>query len=91
VKTIRAVVLGRVQGVGFRLFTVREAASRGITGFVRNMECGEGVEILARGDESALESFVERLRAGPPGARVTDVTAQPVAAAPSYTDFTIHY
>jgi acylphosphatase len=87
--TIRAVICGRVQGVGFRFFAVKEAASRGITGFVRNMECGEKVEVLASGDTSELEDFLGMLRKGPPGAKVTEMTTHQVETAPAYSDFTV--
>jgi len=90
-KTIHAVIRGRVQGVGFRFFVMREAASRDIKGFVRNMEGGEGVEVVASGDASAVAGFVGMLWTGPQGAEVTDVTTHHVETAPVYSDFTIHH
>jgi len=48
-KAARAVVEGRVQGVGFRYWTVQVARELGITGWVRN--CPDySVEIFAEGD-----------------------------------------
>ena len=67
-----AVVRGRVQGVGFRYTTSREARRLGLRGWVSNRLDGS-VEVRAEGrvaDLRALETF---LRAGPRGARVTGV------------------
>lgn len=40
-RRIRLVVSGRVQGVCFRLYTVREASRLGLNGWVRNLRSGE--------------------------------------------------
>lgn len=71
------VVSGRVQGVGFRWWTTRTASEAGLSGSVRNRRDGS-VEIHVAGRFEDLERFEERLRNGPPGARVDDVT--PVAS-----------
>ena len=54
-------VTGVVQGVGFRPFVYRLAASMGLSGYVRNMG-GSEVEIFLEGEGRALEEFLERLR-----------------------------
>jgi acylphosphatase len=65
-------IRGRVQGVGFRWWVQREAHALGLTGQVRN--CADGsVEIQARGSEDALRALRERLRTGPPTARVNEI------------------
>ncbi len=66
-------VTGRVQGVGFRYFAVREAEKEGIKGFVRNEPDGS-VYIEAEGDEEALERFVMRIRKGPLWGHVEHLT-----------------
>lgn len=72
-------VVGRVQGVGFRWWTVRQARSLGLRGTVRNLPDGS-VEIRAVGPGPAITRFEEALREGPPGARVDDVRrSQPPA------------
>jgi membrane protein YqaA with SNARE-associated domain/acylphosphatase len=63
---------GRVQGVGFRAFIRREAQGLGLAGWTRNAPDGT-VEVEAAGDPNSLASFEERLRQGPPGARVERV------------------
>jgi acylphosphatase len=66
------VVHGRVQGVGFRWYVQREAAELGVAGEVRNRSDG-AVEVDAEGKRPLLEQFEQRVRHGPPGARVTEV------------------
>ena len=51
--TIRVRIRGRVQGVGFRYFTQRQATSLGLGGFVRNLADGS-VEVEASGERVAL-------------------------------------
>jgi acylphosphatase len=69
VKRFRAIVSGRVQGVGYRASAAHEARRLGVQGWVRNRPDGT-VEVDAQGDETVLESFLVYLRQGPPGARV---------------------
>ncbi|MBN1151844.1 MAG: acylphosphatase [Dehalococcoidia bacterium] len=88
---LRATICGRVQGVGFRLFVLREAADRGITGYVRNMERGDAVEVVACGQAAAVDRFVRALRVGPPGTRVDTVALDNVENATPYTEFTVRY
>lgn len=64
-------ISGRVQGVGFRWFTEREASKRRVTGFVRNLRDGR-VEVLAQAGAEELGELEERLRRGPSVAKVTD-------------------
>ena len=68
-------VHGRVQGVGFRIFVEREARALGLTGWVRNREDGQSVEVLAEGDQDSLRRFEARLREGPAFALVSGVDA----------------
>jgi acylphosphatase len=65
-------ISGRVQGVYFRAFTQRHAASLGLAGYVRNLP-DRSVEVHAEGGKEALEQLLETVRKGPPGARVDSV------------------
>jgi len=69
---MRTIVRGRVQGVGFRAFVVREARRLGLDGFTRNLPDGS-VEVVASGHPLQLELLVERLRSGPPLSQVDAV------------------
>lgn len=69
---------GRVQGVGYRDWTVRQARRLGLSGWARNRKDGS-VEIVAEGDDAALEELAEGCRQGPFMARVENVRAEPWA------------
>jgi acylphosphatase len=66
------VVDGHVQGVWFRASADREAARLGISGSAENRYDGS-VELVAEGDEPAVDQFVAWAKVGPPRAVVTDV------------------
>lgn len=66
------IVTGRVQGVGFRWWTQREAERLGVGGTVRNRADG-AVEVALAGAAAALEEMREKLVKGPPAARVDEV------------------
>lgn len=72
-KAARAVVEGRVQGVGFRYWTVQVARELGITGWVRN--CPDySVEIFAEGDGATLYDFFNVVQHSHPRAYISNFT-----------------
>ena len=71
----RAVVSGRVQGVGYRFFAERAAKKAGVLGWVRNLPDGR-VETVVEGSDDAIERYLEELRRGPHGSRVTDLAIE---------------
>jgi acylphosphatase len=71
----RAVVSGRVQGVGFRFFAERAAKKAGVFGWVRNLPDGR-VETVVEGSDDAVERYLGELLKGPLGSRVTDVAVE---------------
>jgi acylphosphatase len=75
-KSVRAVVSGRVQGVWFRAWTVEQARSRGLDGWVRNRADGS-VEALFAGAPEAVDDMLEACRGGPRLARVDRIDAEP--------------
>jgi acylphosphatase len=70
-------VTGLVQGVFFRAWTKEQADELGVTGWVRNCRDGS-VEAQIEGDAQSLDQLVDRLRRGPPSARVEDLQAEEV-------------
>jgi acylphosphatase len=82
----RYIVEGRVQGVGYRYFVMREAAALGVTGFARNLPDGR-VEVVGEGKDEALAAFEESLRQGPSFA---DVKHLERAAIPPRADSGFH-
>ncbi|MGD9495111.1 MAG: acylphosphatase [Armatimonadota bacterium] len=73
-KRVEVTVHGRVQGVGFRYFVLREAEALGLSGWVRNLRAG-GVQIVAEGPEEHLKALLAAVRKGPPMAWVERVDA----------------
>jgi len=66
---VRLTISGKVQGVFFRVATLEEASSLGLTGWVRN--CPDGsVEVVAEGRRKQIEDLVSWCRHGPPRAEV---------------------
>jgi acylphosphatase len=68
-----ASVIGRVQGVGFRYFALREGMDLQLDGWVANAADGS-VRCVAEGPRDRLEVLLERLREGPAGAIVDRVS-----------------
>lgn len=89
-RSVRMVVSGRVQGVGFRYFTRREATGLGLAGWVKNLPSGQ-VELRVRGAEPALDALRRRLRRGPRGSRVTGLEEWPIEADDDWSSFRIEY
>ena len=65
-------VSGRVQGVSFRAFTYESATDLKLTGWVRNLTDGR-VEIVADGPEKTINQLLEKVKKGPPAAKVESV------------------
>ena len=80
-----AVIRGRVQGVGFRDWTVEAARARGLSGWVRNLPDGT-VELLAAGPRAEVEALLAECAEGPPSARVSDVETRPGETPPRRPD-----
>ena len=76
---------GRVQGVGYRDWLVRQAGAAGLSGWVRNRADGT-VEALLSGEEAAVGAVLLAARRGPPLARV-DRIEESFAEAPAEPGF----
>lgn len=87
-RSVLVTVTGRVQGVGFRAWTQARAKGLGLSGWVRNKPDGS-VSALLVGPPEAVETMLERLREGPPAARVAEVRVEDAAAAERPAGFTI--
>ncbi|MDX3906110.1 MAG: acylphosphatase [Pigmentiphaga sp.] len=74
-ETVIVRVTGKVQGVGYRLATVRRAHLVGVGGWVRNNEDGS-VEALVQGTPDQVDQMLEWMRQGPPQARVDELTSE---------------
>ena len=73
----RLTISGRVQGVGYRDWTIGTGLRLGLTGWVRNRRDG-AVEALIVGEEGAVGQMIEACRRGPALARVEEIDVDPV-------------
>lgn len=71
-RTVHVRIEGRVQGVGYRMWTQREAHGLGLAGWVRNRRDGS-VEAVFQGPDADVTEMIARCDAGPPGAVVSRV------------------
>ena len=85
-KAVHAVIEGRVQAVGFRYWTAREAESLSLRGWVRNRRDGT-VEALFAGPGAGVDAMVEACRRGPSSAKVARVRTRPAEAPPNDAGF----
>jgi acylphosphatase len=72
---VRAVISGRVQGVGYRAWTSARAEAHGLKGWVRNRRDGT-VEAVFAGEEKIVAAMVAECREGPRMARVAEVMVE---------------
>jgi acylphosphatase len=85
---LEARVFGRVQGVGFRAWTVKVASRLGLVGWVAN-ESGGTVRVVAEGPPADLGQLLSMLRRGPMSGEVTNVTATRGPATGTFVDFSV--
>ncbi len=85
---VHTVITGRVQGVGFRYFVIRNAKQLGLVGWVRNRTDG-AVEIVAEGDKQDLQGLVSKLKIGPPTAWIENISIQWQPPLGHFADFAI--
>ena len=74
-RIVRAVIRGRVQGVGFRAWTKGQAELHGLAGWVRNRRDGT-VETVLAGAPETVELMLAVLREGPRGGLVDAVAVE---------------
>tara|TARA_B100000519_G_scaffold154001_1_gene135104 strand:- start:45 stop:323 length:279 start_codon:yes stop_codon:yes gene_type:complete len=77
---LRVIISGRVQGVGYRQWTLAKAAALGLTGYVRNLQDGS-VEACFEGSSEVIDEMVAHCWKGPFFARVKSL--ERISAAPA--------
>ena len=86
--TVNMTISGKVQGVGFRYFVLRQAQELSINGWVSNKSNGD-VEALAQGEKADLEQFIAKVKEGPSFSSVDDVILNWEDGQENYTSFEI--
>ncbi|HEY3380035.1 MAG TPA: acylphosphatase [Armatimonadota bacterium] len=89
-KRLHAIVDGRVQGVFFRDFVREQAQALRLTGWVRNLADGT-VEVMAEGEDVALNHLLMMLEKGPSRARVDDVQSDYRPPTGEFSDFQVRH
>jgi len=89
-KKVRAIVMGRVQGVWFRANTIQEAKLLGVRGYARNLPDGS-VEIVAEGEGSAVDALIAWAGEGPPLAVVRQVRVEDLDYEEEFSGFGIRH
>lgn len=74
-KSLNITIYGKVQNVGFRYYTNKNARTLGIKGFVKNMPDGS-VYVEAEGDADIMNTFLEFCKNGPLWSRVDKINVQ---------------
>lgn len=88
VARIHVFLTGRVQGVGFRAFTVRKARGiGGLTGWVRNLRDGR-VEAIIEGPKEKVDALLGHMKTGPRAARVDKMATQDETPEGKFKHFT---
>jgi acylphosphatase len=82
-------IYGRVQGVGYRAFVWRLAASTGLKGWVRNRADGSVEALLEIPSEATATEVKARLEAGPRLGRVERIESSEESSAGPLTGFDI--
>lgn len=76
-RAVSLLISGRVQGVGYRWWTVSTARRLRLTGWVRNLRDGR-VEALACGPEDKITNLINACYQGPDAALVETVVVEDV-------------
>ena len=87
-RRLEVTVVGRVQGVGFRMFVLDLARGLELRGWVAN-ESGGTVRIVAEGPEDSLRRLLASAREGPAGARIDHVEEAWAASSGAFDRFSI--
>jgi len=83
-------ISGRVQGVFFRFHTKEWASELNVKGWIRNLPDGR-VEAVLEGEEEDVKEIIERMKVGPPLARVDNVEVIWEEYKGEFKDFIIKY
>jgi len=84
------IVVGDVQGVGYRNFAQRKAAQLGLRGYVMNLKDGR-VRVRVEGGREIIEELARDLHKGPPLAHVDTLSVAWRPPTGRFTSFEVRY
>ncbi|RKD85983.1 acylphosphatase [Mangrovibacterium diazotrophicum] len=89
-KRYHLVVIGRVQGVGFRYYVRQKANELNLGGWVRNKMDGS-VEIEVEGHEDTVQIFIDHVKLGNGYSRVDRIFNSELPGLEAYQSFFVKY
>ncbi len=89
-KCLHLHINGLVQGVCYRISAQMKATELGLSGIARNLSDGR-VEIIVKGCEDDLNSYINWCHCGPAMAQVTEVLQQQIECPKEYSGFDVRY
>ena len=89
-KAINGNITGKVQGVGFRYWTIRTAQNYKLGGYAKNLPDGT-VEIMAEGDRGLIEEFLKDVKVGPSHSHVTGLVIDWYEQPEGFDGFDVKY
>lgn len=87
---VKALISGRVQGVGFRYFVQISALKYNLTGWVKNLSDGD-VSLEAQGNKIDIEKFLGILKDGNRFAKVKNISIHEIDLDPLEKKFKVTY
>lgn len=84
--SVKIIVSGRVQGVGYRYFIARFCVEHGITGYAKNLWSGK-VEIIAESRPEFLEELIQKAKEGPHHSHVSSCKVEWLEFENKYNNF----
>ncbi|MEK9178194.1 MAG: acylphosphatase [Patescibacteria group bacterium] len=84
--TVRVLISGFVQGVGFRHFVKSNAQSLNIRGWIKNLPNGK-VEAIFQGNEENIEHLIAICKKGPFLSEVEDIKVEKIKNSETFDKF----
>ena len=89
IKTYKLIIIGKVQGVGFRFWFDKEAVALNLKGYVKNLENKNEVESIIQGKLNNILHFIEKCKNSSKLAIVEKIIPKNIAIDKVYTNFKI--
>ncbi len=84
------IVLGFVQGVGFRYYVYQNAKLLNLNGYVKNLYTGEVLTVV-EGEKYKIDDLFKKIKIGPSYSRVTKATIEWAEFKNEFNTFDVRY